>query len=175
MRKLIACIILAVALFGVATKNCSAENAEAGESAVPKFKDTTKTVFDYRVYTLRKFLNQFNSPLTPYSQEFIKEADENGIDYRIVPAIAGVESTFGKQIPFNSYNAYGWANGNSSFKSWPDSIKTVTKTLKVNYVDRGATSIDKIAKIYAPPSKTWGGNVQYFMGKIDTLPLSFDI
>ena len=92
-----------------------------------------------------------------------------------VPAISGVESTFGKQIPYNSYNAYGWVNGDYSFKSWPDSIQVVSKTLKNNYIDKGAISIARISKIYAPPSKTWGSKVEYFEGKITPLPYSFDI
>jgi hypothetical protein len=175
MNKIIACIVLTTALIGITTKPCLADSPVAGSSAMPKFKNAQEPVFDYRVYTLSRFLGQYNSPLTPYSPEFIKEADSYGIDWRIVPAIAGVESTFGKQIPYGSYNAYGWANGKTSFKSWPDSIQTVTKTLKCNYMDRGATSVSKIARIYAPPSKTWGAKVQYFEGKINTLPLSFDI
>ncbi len=154
---------------------CQAASPEAGESAVPKFRKITEPIFDYRVYTLRKFLSQFGSPLTPYSSEFIEQADYYGIDYRLVPAISGVESTFGKHIPTDSYNAYGWVNGNYSFKSWSDSIQVVSKTLKYNYIDKGAVSIAKIAKIYAPPSTTWGSKVQYFVSKIDTLPLSFDI
>ena len=160
---------------GMSAKACFASQIEAEGSAMPKFRVIKETAFDYRVYTLRKFLSKFNSPLTPYSLEFIKQADYYGLDWRIVPAITGVESTFGKHIPANSYNAYGWANGNYSFKSWPDSIQTVTKTLKYKYVDKGATSIAKIARIYAPPSTTWGVKVQYFVSKIDTLPLSFDI
>jgi hypothetical protein len=175
MNKILTCILLTTALFGISTKACIAGSPEAGGSAVPKFKETNEVAFDYRVYTLRKFLNKFNSPLTPYSTEFIAQADYYGIDYRMVPAISGVESTFGKQIPAGSYNAYGWVNGNYSFKSWEDSIQTVTKTLKYNYVDKGAVSIAKIAKIYAPPSTTWGTKVQYFVSKIDILPLSFDI
>ncbi len=160
---------------GISVRACLAASPEAEGSAVPKFREVSEPVFDYRVYTLRKFLSKFNSPLTPYSSEFIKQADYYGIDYRMVPAISGVESTFGKRIPVNSYNAYGWVNGNYSFKSWPDSIQIVSKTLKYNYIDRGAISIARIAKIYAPPSTTWGTKVQYFVSKIDTLPLSFDI
>ena len=154
---------------------CKASSLEAAGSAVPKFKYITEPVFDYRVYTLRKFLNKYSSPLTPYSSEFIAMADYYGIDYRMVPAITGVESTFGKQIPAGSYNAYGWANGKYSFTSWPNSIQIVTKTIKLKYIDKGAVSIGKIAKIYAPPSDTWGSKVQYFVSKIDTLPMSFDI
>lgn len=175
MIKKIACIFSALVILLTAFKSCKASEIEAGRSAVPKFRETTEVEFDYRVYILRKFLSGFNSPLTPYSSEFIAQADYYGIDYRIVPAIAGVESTFGKNIPAKSYNAYGWANGNYAFKSWSDSIQIVTKTLKNNYIDKGATSISKIAKIYAPPSTTWGSKVNYFVSKIDTLPLSFDI
>jgi len=175
MNKTITCILLTITLMCIAVNPCYAKSTEAGSSAIPKFRQVEKPALDYRVYLLKKFLSEFDSPLTPYSPEFIKEADYYGVDWRIVPAIAGVESTFGKQITAGSYNAYGWVNGNYSFKSWPDSIQTVTKTIKCNYIDKGAMSINKIARIYAPPSKTWGSKVQYFVGKIDTLPLSFDI
>jgi len=175
MNKLLTCILLAITLTGMSARTCLAGTPEAGVSAMPKFKELNEPAFDYRVYTLRKFLSQFNSPLMPYSSEFIKEADYYGIDYRLVPAISGVESTFGKQIPFGSYNAYGWVNGNYSFKSWSDSIQIVSKTLKYNYIDKGVVSIASIARVYAPPSTTWGSKVQYFVSKIDTLPLSFDI
>lgn len=140
-----------------------------------KIRVVAEPSFDYRIYTLRKFLNKNRSPLTPYSAEFIKLADYYGIDWRMVPAISGVESTFGKRIPQNSYNAYGWAGGNYNFKSWPDSINTVSMTLRQKYIDKGATSITKIARIYAPPSTTWGRNVKYFVAKITPLPLSFDL
>jgi hypothetical protein len=175
MIKNITCILFVLALFCTSVSSLKAATLEAEGSAVPKFNKIEKSNFDYRVYTLRKFFTEYNSPLTPYSAEFIAEADYYGIDYRMIPAITGVESTFGKQIPANSYNAYGWANGNYSFKSWPNSIQIVAKTLKTKYIDRGATSINKIAKIYAPPSTTWGNKVNYFVSKIDTLPLSFDI
>lgn len=173
--KKITCIVLVIALFGISVTSLKAASLEAVSSAVPKSRDIEEFKFDYRVYTLRKFLGKFDSPLTPYSAEFIAQADYYGIDYRIVPAITGVESTFGKRIPKDSYNAYGWANGKYSFTCWPNSIEVVTKTLKTKYIDKGAVSIGKIAKIYAPPSTTWGGKVGYFVNKIDTLPLSFDI
>ena len=54
----------------------------------------------------------------------------NGLDYRLVPAISGVESTFGKHIPDNSYNAYGWANGNYSLNPGKILLVVVSETLK---------------------------------------------
>ncbi len=169
------CILLTFAYFVFNPPAAKAESQEAAISAMPKFRVQEEAKFDYRVYTLRKFLAKNSSPLTPYSLDFIKLADYYGIDWRMVPAISGVESTFGKRIPAGSYNAYGWANGNYSFKSWPDSINTVSMTLRTKYIDKGAVSINRIAHIYAPPSITWGRNVKFFVAKITPLPLTFDI
>lgn len=132
-------------------------------------------VNDPRVFQLRSFLEKYNSPLACYAGKFIAEADKNDLDWRLVAAITGVESTFGKQIPYNSYNAYGWVNGDYSFPSWETSIEVVSKTLKQNYLDKGAVSIDQIARRYAPPSSTWAWKVKYFMKKIDTIGLSFSL
>lgn len=174
MNKLVTYILFVIVLLIVNARTAYAQDV-AGASAALKYSPSEADNFDYRVENLRNFLSKFNSPLIPYASDFVAYADANGLDYRLVPSISGVESTFGKQIPFNSYNAYGWVNGNFSFKSWPDSIAVVSQTLKSNYVDRGLASVYQIAHVYAPPSTTWGGKVSYFMGKIDVLPLSFDI
>lgn len=136
----------------------------AGYSAILKSADIKA---DFRVVKLQAFLAKYDSPLTSYAQVFIDVADEYQIDWKLLPAITGVESTFGKQIPYNSYNAYGWANGNYAFKSWGESIEIVSKALKEKYLDRGLDTPYKIGPVYAPPSKTWGGKVNFFMQKIE--------
>jgi len=136
----------------------------AGSSGVLKSADIQP---DMRVQKLEAFLAKYNSPLTAYAQDFITLADQYQIDWKLVPAITGVESTFGKQIPYNSYNAYGWANGNYAFKSWEDSITIVTKTLREKYFNRGLDNPCKIGPVYAPPSQTWAGKVNFFMEKIE--------
>ncbi len=151
-----------------------AENI-AISSAALSLNNSSNVGYDYRTQNLRKFLLKYNSPLADYADEFVAYADKNDLDYRLVPAITGVESTFGKHIPVNSYNAYGWANGDYRFESWEDSIAHVSEVLKTKYFDKGADSIYEIARIYAPPSTTWGSKVTYFVNKIDTLPLNFDI
>ena len=78
-------------------------------------------------------------------------------------------------MPKNSYNAYGWANGNYKFKSWENSIDIVSNTLRDKYLNKGALSIRQIARIYAPPSKTWANNVKFFINKIDPLPLEYTL
>jgi hypothetical protein len=152
----------------------SADEHVVSSSAQIVTTGTTGEV-DYRTQILEDFLSNQNSPLSASASDFIYYADKYDIDWRLVAAIAGVESTFGKRIPVNSYNAYGWNNGNYSFESWAESIEVVSKALRENYYDKGATSIDKIARRYAPPSNTWNRKVKYFMGKIDSFPLGFTI
>jgi len=131
--------------------------------------------FDYREVVLKNYLSSHNSPLAEYAGVFIAYADKYEIDWRLVPAISGVESTFGKRIPFNSYNAYGWANGKYAFTSWEDSIEVVTKALREKYYDKGTPDINSIARRYAPPSSTWAGNVKFFERKIDPLGVLYSI
>lgn len=151
-----------------------AETLVVSSSAqIYSFKE--KDSFDSKVYKLQKFLRSYNSPLEDYAVNFVKASETYNLDYRLLVAISGVESTFGKRIPLNSYNAFGWANGKYKFTSWEESIEVVSRTLRKKYYDRGLTSISEIAKRYAPPSKTWGWKVKYFMQKIDPVPVEFDL
>jgi hypothetical protein len=172
MKNILTYILVAIALFFASTTRASAQEVADASATL---KTATYEGFDYRVEKLRTFLFKLDSPLAPYADNFVTDADNFGLDYRLVPSISGVESTFGKRIPSKSFNAYGWANGKYNFKSWPDSIKIVSSTLKYKYIDRGAPTISKIARRYAPPSSTWSGKVKFFIAKIDVLPLDFDI
>lgn len=131
---------------------------------------------DNRVEALSAFLEKYNSPLAGYAREFVDAADAYDIDWRLVPAITGVESTFGKQVPKGSFNAYGWNNGAWKFNSWTDSIWYVTGQLRTRYIDNGAISLGQIGPIYAPPSRTWAWKVRYFMNQIEvTNRLALDL
>lgn len=172
MRKTIFILILFLVLLVNSAAIASADSAVAESSATLRPNYAT---YDYRVVILKAYLLKHNSPLAEYAGEFVRIADKYNIDWRLVPAISGVESTFGKRIPKNSYNAYGWANGNYSFNSWEHSIEVVSKALREKYMDKGATSIGQIARIYAPPSSTWASKVRFFMRKIDPIPVSFSL
>src|SRR3989344_4010187 len=167
MKKILFILIF---LFTLTARNASAEVFVSEDSAQLK---STKTIEDERVVILEKYLEEKNSPLASYAKDIIEVSDHYQLDWRLIPAIAGVESGFGKHIPSNSYNAYGWGNGKYSFNSWDESIEIVGKTLKERYIDRGAVNINRIAKIYAPPSNTWASKVKYFMNEIDPLPLTY--
>ncbi len=174
MFKKIGVFLFLIIFFLSNADTVSAENFVVSASAsLNKRGRQEETVFDLRVFKLTMFLKKYHSPLEPYASYIIQKADEYSLDWRLVAAISGVESTFGKNMPRNSYNAYGWANGVYKFHSWEESLEIVSKTLREKYVNRGADSVEKIGRIYAPPSKTWAGKVKYFMNKIDSSPVDF--
>ena len=130
---------------------------------------------DYRIILLANFLKSQSSPMADQAQAMVKAADKYQLDWRLIPAIAGVESSFGKRMPQNSFNAYGWANGTYRFRSWEESFEVIARALRFKYINRGANSVSKIGKIYAPPSQSWSKRVSYLMKKINPLPLTFSL
>jgi len=91
------------------------------------------------------------------------------LDWKLVAAISGVESTFGQQIPYESFNGWGWGIYGDNvirFSSWKQGIETVSQGLRTNYIDKwGARDVYEIGALYAA-SPTWAQRVDYFMGKI---------
>lgn len=163
MKRLFTIIFILIATFWVVTSPVEANQLQAEGSAILA-KDFAFE--DKRTEILACFLAKYKSPLVPYADQFIEAADAYGLDWRLVPAITGVESTFGRQIPYQSYNAYGWANGAYYFNSWEESIWHVNRILKEKYVDHGAVTVWQVGKIYAT-SPTWATRVASFMEKIE--------
>ena len=164
MTKFLVMIINLMLLTAAPAQAKEAADSAAFKNAVLGFAEP-----DARVERLAKFLASYDSPLTPYAPDFVAAADQYGLDWQLVPAITGVESTFGKHIPGNSYNAYGWANGAYRFTSWPQSIDHVTRVLAEKYVGRGLDTPGKIGPVYAPPSSTWAVKVAFFINQLDNL------
>jgi len=122
---------------------------------------------EFRIFHLKSFLMKNNSPLAEHAELLVKTAEEEGLPWSLVAAISGIESSFCKAIPYQSYNCWGWNNGVSRFTDYPDAIKIVSQTLKHNYFDRGLDTPEKISPVYAPPSQTWASKVRYFMNLIE--------
>lgn len=110
---------------------------------------------DARTFILQNFLAE--SPLQPYSELMVLKAEEYGLDFRLIPAIAMVESGAGRVMPKNSFNAWGFENGATRFTSWEHAIGKVAQTLKTEYIDKGLVTPEEIMPKYAPPSVLKGG------------------
>ncbi len=164
------CFVVAIFLTLLFPSIVHAQEQVAGASA-SSFRDLIHTERDSRTEHLKLFLESYDSPFAHKAATFINEADEHELDWKLVAAIAGVESTFGKHIPTNSYNAWGWGiftgqNDGIHFADWEDGISEVSEGLKKNYIDRGAVTLDQIGRRYAA-SGTWTMKVRFFLDKIE--------
>lgn len=145
-----------------------AKNIQAAETYFPSANLKANTQEDKRAEILQNFLTKYNSPFAYLAWEMVQTADKYSIDYRLLPAISGVESSFGKRIPKGSFNAYGWNGGNYYFDSWENSFEVVLKALKEKYFNRGLNTPNKISPVYCPPNPAWGNKVNFFMEKIES-------
>lgn len=122
---------------------------------------------DPEAQVLAAYFTKYNSPLASHAQDFVDAAKMYGLDWRLVAAISGVESTFGKQS--YGFNAWGWGiygDQTLDFQSWKAGIYTVSEGLRQNYVNKGLTNPYLMNRIYAA-SPSWGGKVTYFMADME--------
>lgn len=149
-----------------------------GATRVSKDQPSDKILakkMDGNAVILSAYLSKHHSPMQYHAQDFIDAAKTYELDWKMLPAIAGVESTFGKNIP-GGYNAYGWGIYGSNriyFKSWRDGMFTVAKGLKENYVNRGLTNPYSMNRVYAA-SPHWGYKVSFFMNDLEKFALRFE-
>ena len=114
-------------------------------AAVQGDQDVTKNrkKYDLREVILRKFLRDKNCPDQEFTEVFIAEADAHGLDWRLLPSLAFVESGGGKTAKGN--NLFGWANGKQTFSTIGEAIHTVASSLAHARAYRGKDTGGKLA------------------------------
>jgi len=176
MKKLIFSLLLlsVLIILVLPSRVFAVDFLEAGASAMPNSQLAGNHIKDedWRLLKLKEFLKEHSSPLLLWSEVFIESADDYGIDWRLLPAISGIESSFGKHLIDNSFNAYGWDGGYYRFADWPQSIQLMSQFLRERYYDRGLDTPQKIGSVYAPPTPSWGSRVNSIMKQIDRVSLS---
>ena len=152
-----------------------AQEKASASSASIQIPETNQRGIDSRAKILKEFLKSQDSPLASNAQDFIYYADKYNLDWKLVAAISGVESTFGKEIPPYSYNGWGWGVYGDNvirFNSWEEGIKTVSEGLRERYMDSwGGKDIYQIGSMYAS-SPAWAGHVQLYLNRINEFALS---
>lgn len=120
-----------------------------------------------KVFKLQRYLKLKNSPLASYADKFIEVSEKYGFDWRLLPAITGIESSFGKNIPFNSCNPFGWGNGQARFASFEEAIEIVGKELYERCIAKGIDTPAEIGPSYCPPNyRVWIAAVNQFMNEL---------
>ena len=123
---------------------------------------------------MRLVLEQYNSPMQGLESVLIDTAERYNLDWTLLAAIAGVESSFARRMPAACINPFGWGiygDNRLCFESLKNSIEQVGEGLGTRY---NTASLYTIAKTYNPTSDTWMNKVSYFMRKIQTqeIPVS---
>lgn len=123
-----------------------------------------------RAEIIRQFLAKNKSPLEPYAGYIVDIADQYGLDFRLITAIAMQESNLCKRVPKESNNCWGWGiyGGKiTKFNNYSEGIETVTRTLATKYKNKGLVTPEQIMTMYTPSSDgSWAYSVNHFMEKL---------
>lgn len=102
--------------------------SEASVITTPEANDTKE-----RAAKIDAILAMYNSPLEGYGEKFVEEADKNDIDWRLLVAISGQESTFGRHACKKADNSvFGYGSCRINFPSLDDAIEKVSASLGGN-------------------------------------------
>ncbi len=115
---------------------------------------------------IKAVLEQYNSPMTESVDAFMNACVKYNIDCYLLPAIAGLESSFGVHIWPDSHNAFGWGGGYIMFNTWADGIDAVAAGLRKGYVSDGQITPDMIGRKYSE-SPTWSVRVNRFIAQFE--------
>jgi len=91
------------------------------EAPAPKKAPVTPP--DPRVAKLQGFFQKLDCPVAGLAEDFVRVADENHLDWRLLPSIAVIESGGGKAYRHN--NIFGWKQGNQAFSSVRSGLEVV--------------------------------------------------
>ncbi|MDE1851017.1 MAG: hypothetical protein KGH54_04485 [Candidatus Micrarchaeota archaeon] len=170
------CILAFLLLFpkgGYLTHHTVASDSTVAYAALPTNQnviDATVSQEDGRVERLKQFFASYHSPLEPYAEKIVSEADTYDLDFRLLPAIAMQESGLCRRMPKDSYNCWGfgiYGGKVTRFDNFPEAIHTVTKTLATKYKQNGLNTPEEIMSRYTPSSNgSWAFGVNTFMAQL---------
>ncbi|HYK08321.1 MAG TPA: hypothetical protein VEW42_02350 [Candidatus Eisenbacteria bacterium] len=157
-------------VLGVNTRREESPFAYAALAPMNAVFEGSATLSDKRTYNLKEYLSLYHSPLLNYSSFIVSKADEYGIDYRLLPAIAMQETGLCKKVLAGAnYNCWGygvWGKKVTSFSSYEEAITTISRYF-AKRKEKGIESLDEIGKIYNPGNTNhWKENVAFVMNQL---------
>ncbi|MFN0103981.1 MAG: hypothetical protein ACKV2U_18095 [Bryobacteraceae bacterium] len=123
---------------------------------------------DKRCHALRDFFLRYNSPLEKLAVVFVRAADDNRLDWRLLPAISMVETTGGNHGTRS--NVFGWNSGKTRFASVEAGILFVAERLARSPIYAGRTAMGILRK-YNPAREAYPQKVTRFMMELSNDPV----
>lgn len=102
---------------------------------------------DQRFVRLKAYLKKRRSPAADLSADFLAAADRHDLDWRLLPAIAVVES--GAGLRYTNNNIFGWGSGTVRFSSLRAGIHHVASRLGNSKLYRHK-DLDGVLRTYNP-------------------------
>jgi hypothetical protein len=121
--------------------------AKPASAKSPTASPAPELKVDRRTVRLANFFCRLRCPVSDLAQEFVSVADENRLDWRLLPSISVIESGGGKT--FRNNNILGWSNGGQVFPSIGLGIRAVAYKLGRSPLYRNRDSRGKLL-IYNP-------------------------
>ena len=97
---------------------------------------------DPRLSRLKQFFAERGCPLREAAVDFLIAADQNHLDWRLLPSISMIESSGGKD--FRNNNVFGWDSNRGSFPSVRAGIHFVASKLAKSKLYRGKNLESKL-------------------------------
>jgi hypothetical protein len=129
-------------------------------SPTPRPQGTGKV--DPRTVRLKGFFSRLHCPVLDLAEEFVHAADDNRLDWRLLPSISVIESGGGKA--FRNNNILGWGNGVQLFPTIRSGIHEVAFKLGKSPLYKNRDSVGKLL-IYNP-NEDYARQVVDVMNKI---------
>ena len=125
--------------------------------AATHLSETKPHVQDPRVAPLLNFFSRHHCPDMDlngfyFISNYLDAADQNHIDYRILPAISIQESSCGLHYPKDTNNILGWDSARKGFGSIPEAISFVAQQLATGYYYQGKSTEEKLRAYNPNPS-----------------------
>jgi hypothetical protein len=143
-------------------KMSEAKSLPSVKSPSPDLALAQKPAADPRTDCLRKFFARLHCPVTNLSEEFVHAADDNQLDWRLLPSISVIESGGGKA--YRNNNIFGWNNGTQLFPTIRAGLNEVAFRLGKSPLYRHRDLIGKL-KLYNP-DETYATSVINVMNRI---------
>lgn len=134
-------------------KNTSAN----GLFAFNQVADQKAEILKLEAQAIDAYYKSHDMPLEGMGMKMAQEADKNGLDYRLLPAISARESTGGRQSCKKVTHSFmGWGSCKINFKSDAEAIEIVAQNLGGNNPNTdqhyAGKTVKQILQKYNPPS-----------------------
>ncbi len=144
-----------------AASTSTTSSSSSSLEVIPVISEKAKSVEAF-------ILSKNGSPMfASEAQTMIDKGNECGVDYKLMIAIAGYESGYGRK-PIKKYNPYGWKNG-KTYTTFKDAISEITCQFGNKYIKKGLDTVKEISNIYLGKDgnhDSWIKNVTYIRNQV---------